>query len=192
MRCLVRVTGRRQWRHLTKSMKGLVRSPRPEPLEAYFERTQATLLDLALRGATPWKLVTIVHHPGHARRQIGQVERRLLNGVAAWQVPLVFGSNKGMGQMRNMGPGTHCKAVVADDAAKVNHPGIPPIQASRSILMPACRAKADGLGRPQTDGLIRERASIPSLTVQRVPGVDHRFPPPPGPVLLDRNMTDRA
>ena len=89
MRCLVRVTGRaasehevagwRQWRHLTQSVKRLfnqvrsTRRARPERVEAYLERcrylverAQATLADLALRGATPWKLVNIECYLGHA------------------------------------------------------------------------------------------------------------------------------
>ena len=103
MRCLVRATGRaasehgvagwRQWRHLTGSVKILfnqvrsTRRARPERVEAYLERcrylverAQATLADLALRGATPWKLVNIEYYLGHAVRQIDHVERRLLRG----------------------------------------------------------------------------------------------------------------
>ena len=113
MRCLVRATGRaanehevagwRQWRHLTRSVKMLfnqvrsTRRARPERLEAYLERcrdlverAQATLPDLALCGATPWKLMNIEHYLGHARRQIDHVERRLLKGETIPQDEKVF------------------------------------------------------------------------------------------------------
>ena len=103
IRCLVRETGRaasehgvvgwRQWRHLTKSVKMLfnrvrsTRRARPEHVEAYLEccrdlveRAQATLPELALRSATPWKLMNIEYYLGHAVRQIDHVERRLLKG----------------------------------------------------------------------------------------------------------------
>ena len=113
MRCLVRVTGRaasehevagwRQWRHLTRSVKRLfnqvrsTRRARPERVEAYLERcrylverAQVTLADLALRGATPWKLVNIEHYLGHAVRQIDHVERRLLGGETIPQDEKVF------------------------------------------------------------------------------------------------------
>ena len=113
MRCLVRATGRaarehgvagwRQWRHLTGSVKILfnqvrsTRRARPERVEAYLERcrylverAQATLADLALRGATPWKLVNIEYYLGHAVRQIDHVERRLLRGETIPQDEKVF------------------------------------------------------------------------------------------------------
>ena len=61
--------------------------PRPAQVEAYLkrcrdrvERALATLPDLALRGATLWKLVNIEYYHGHARRQIDHVECRLLRG----------------------------------------------------------------------------------------------------------------
>ena len=54
------------------------------------ERAQATLADLALRGATPWKLVNIEHYLGHAVRQIDHVERRLLRGETIPQDEKVF------------------------------------------------------------------------------------------------------
>ncbi len=113
MRCLVRATGRaasehgvagwRQWRHLTQSVKRLfnqvrsTRRARPERVEAYLERcrylverAQVTLPDLALRGATPWKLVNIEYYLGHAVRQIDHVERRLLRGETIPQDEKVF------------------------------------------------------------------------------------------------------
>ena len=113
MRCLLRETGRaahehdvsgwRQWRHLTRSVKRLfnqvrsTRRARPERVEAYLEscralveRAQATLPDLVLRGAPSWKLVNVGHYLGHARRQIDQVERRLLKGETIPQDEKVF------------------------------------------------------------------------------------------------------
>ena len=113
MRCLVRATGRaasehgvagwRQWRHLTMSVKMLfnqvrsTRRARPEQVEAYLERcrdlverAQATLPDLALRGATSWKLVNIEYYLEHAVRQIDHVERRLLKGETIPQDEKVF------------------------------------------------------------------------------------------------------
>ena len=113
IRCLVRETGRaasehgvvgwRQWRHLTKSVKMLfnrvrsTRRARPEHVEAYLEccrdlveRAQATLLELALRSATPWKLMNIEYYFGHAVRQIDHVERCLLKGETIPQDEKVF------------------------------------------------------------------------------------------------------
>ena len=113
IRCLVRVTGRaasehgvagwRQWRHLTRSVKRLfnrvrsTRRARPEHVEAYLEccrdlveRVQATLPELALRSATPWKLMNIEYYLGHAVRQIDHVERRLLKGETIPQDEKVF------------------------------------------------------------------------------------------------------
>ena len=113
IRCLVRETGRaasehgvvgwRQWRHLTKSVKMLfnrvrsTRRARPEHVEAYLEccrdlveRVQATLPELALRSATPWKLMNIEYYLGHAMRQIDHVERRLLKGETIPQDEKVF------------------------------------------------------------------------------------------------------
>ncbi len=113
IRCLVRETGRaasehgvvgwRQWRHLTKSVKMLfnrvrsTRRARLEHVEAYLERcrdlverAQATLLELALRSATPWKLMNIEYYLGHAVRQIDHVERRLLKGETIPQDEKVF------------------------------------------------------------------------------------------------------
>ena len=113
IRCLVRVTGRaasehgvagwRQWRHLTRSVKRLfnqvrsTRRARPEHVEAYLEccrdlveRAQVTLPELALRSATPWKLINIEYYLGHAVRQIDHVERRLLKGETIPQDEKVF------------------------------------------------------------------------------------------------------
>ena len=113
IRCLVRETGRaasehgvvgwRQWRHLTKSVKMLfnrvrsTRRARLEHVEAYLEccrdlveRAQATLPELALRSATPWKLMNIEYYFGHAVRQIDHVERRLLKGETIPQDEKVF------------------------------------------------------------------------------------------------------
>ena len=113
IRCLVRETGRaasehgvvgwRQWRHLTKSVKMLfnrvrsTRRARLEHVEAYLEccrdlveRAQATLPELALRSATPWKLMNIEYYLGHAVRQIDHVERRLLKGETIPQDEKVF------------------------------------------------------------------------------------------------------
>ena len=97
------VVGWRQWRHLTKSVKMLfnrvrsTRRARPEHVEAYLEccrdlveRAQATLLELALRSATPWKLMNIEYYLGHAVRQIDHVERRLLKGETIPQDEKVF------------------------------------------------------------------------------------------------------
>ena len=105
MRCLIRTTGRaarrhglggwRQWRHLTGLVKGLfnrVRGKRkgkgePERVEAYLERSQelveraeGTLEELKAQGASAEVCEEIENYLGHARRQMDQVERRLLKG----------------------------------------------------------------------------------------------------------------
>ena len=73
------------------------RRARPEHVEAYLEccrdlveRAQATLPELALRSATPWKLMNIEYYLGHAVRQIDHVERRLLKGETIPQDEKVF------------------------------------------------------------------------------------------------------
>ena len=104
-RCLLRETGRaaekyavrgwRQWRHLSREVKKLfnkVRSTRraqrhPERVEAYVarcralvERTEATLDALRDQGVGELGCRSITGLVAHARRQIDQVERRLLRG----------------------------------------------------------------------------------------------------------------
>ena len=103
MRCLLRETGRaarrqavggwRQWRHLSGEVRKLfnrVRSTRrakrrPERVEAYLERcrglverTVETVAALRARGVEEGTCQTIRGFIAHARRQIDQVERRLL------------------------------------------------------------------------------------------------------------------
>ena len=103
VRCLVRKTGRaaerygvrgwRQWRHLTREVRKLfnrVRSTRrakrhPERVEAYLARCRAlvgraveTLDALRNQGADTCTCRSIEGFVAHARRQIDQVERRLL------------------------------------------------------------------------------------------------------------------
>ena len=103
VRCLVRETGRaaerygvrgwRQWRHLTREVRKLfnrVRSTRrakrhPERVEAYLARCRAlveraveTLDALRNQGADAFTCHSIEGFVAHARRQIDQVERRLL------------------------------------------------------------------------------------------------------------------
>ena len=103
MRCLVRATTRggerygvrgwRQWRHLTREVRKLfnrVRSTRrakrhPERVEAYLARCRAlveraveTLDALRHQGADTFTCCSIEGFVAHARRQIDQVERRLL------------------------------------------------------------------------------------------------------------------
>ena len=105
MRCLLRETGRtaedyavggwRQWRHLSREVKKLfnkVRSTRraqrhPERVEAYVERcralverAEATLDALRDQGVEDLGCRSITGLVAHARRQIDQVERRLLRG----------------------------------------------------------------------------------------------------------------
>ena len=103
MRCLLRTTGRaagrhglrgwRQWRYLSREVRTRfhqVRTTRraqahPERVTAYLERcralaarAEATLGDLA--AVAPLRAVQIEGYLTHARRQIDQVERRLLRG----------------------------------------------------------------------------------------------------------------
>ena len=105
VRCLVRETGRaaeqygvrgwRQWRYLTREVRNLfnkVRSTRrakrhPERVEAYLarcralvERAEATLHALRDQGVGALGCHSITDLVAHARRQIDQVERRLLRG----------------------------------------------------------------------------------------------------------------
>ena len=105
VRCLLRETGRaaekhavggwRQWRYLCREVKKLfnkVRSTRraqrhPERVEAYVERcrtlverAEATLDALRNQGAAEFTCRSIAGFVAHARRQIDQVERRLLRG----------------------------------------------------------------------------------------------------------------
>ena len=105
VRCLVRETARaaeqhglrgwRQWRYLTREVRNLfnrVRSTRrakrhPERVEAYVarcrelvERAEATLDALRDRGVGALGGPSITGLVAHARRQIDQVERRLLRG----------------------------------------------------------------------------------------------------------------
>ena len=104
-RCLLRETGRaaekyavrgwRQWRHLSREVKKLfnkVRSTRraqrhPERVEAYVERcrvlverAEATLDALRDQGVGELSCRSIAGLVAHSRRQIDQVERRLLRG----------------------------------------------------------------------------------------------------------------
>ena len=105
MRCSIRETARaagkhgvggwRQWRHLSNSVRALfngVRSTRrakgrPQRVEAYLARCEvllgrvgATLGALAAKGVPAADLAVIRGYLGHARRQMEQVERRLLKG----------------------------------------------------------------------------------------------------------------
>ena len=105
MRCLLRETGRaagrhavrgwRQWRHLSREVRSLfhrVRSTRrakrhPERVEAYLARCRAlvaraadTVGALRSQGLDTVTCRTIEGFLAHARRQIEQVERRLLRG----------------------------------------------------------------------------------------------------------------
>ena len=103
MRCLIRETGRaavkhavggwRQWRHLSRDVRKLfngVRSTRrakrrPERVEAYLERCRglveravATVDTLRDNGVAASTCQSIQGFIAHARRQVDQVERRLL------------------------------------------------------------------------------------------------------------------
>jgi hypothetical protein len=103
MRCLLRETGRaaeksgaggwRQWKHLSRSVRRLfhrvraTRRARPEHVEAYLARclelaarAEADLADLAAHGAKAWEIVEIEGYIAHAKRQIDQIDRRLLKG----------------------------------------------------------------------------------------------------------------
>ena len=105
MRCGLRTTGRaalshevggwRQWKHLTASVKQSFNRVRrwrqanahPERVEAYLARCEAltnrsekALEELLARGAPATVCMNIQRYIGHARRQMDQVERRLLKG----------------------------------------------------------------------------------------------------------------
>ena len=105
MRCAIRDTARagakhgeggwRQWRHLSNSVRALfngVRSTRrakgrAERVEAYLARceallgrVEATLGALEAKGVPEAESAGIRAYAGHARRQMDQVERRLLKG----------------------------------------------------------------------------------------------------------------
>ena len=99
------VGGWRQWRHLSRGVKGLfdgVRSTRrakgrPERVEAYLarcgelvERAAETLGALAGKGVSASELASIRGYVGHARRQMDQVERRLLKGETIAHEEKVF------------------------------------------------------------------------------------------------------
>ena len=115
MRCLIRETARtggrhevggwRQWRHVSRGVKALfdgVRSTRrargrPERVEAYLarcgewvERAEGTLGALAGKGVPASELGCIRGYVGHARRQMAQVERRLLKGETIAHEEKVF------------------------------------------------------------------------------------------------------
>ena len=103
VRCLLRETGRaaeesgvggwRQWKHLSRSVQRLfhrvrvTRRARPEHVEAYLARcrklaarAEAGLADLAAHGVKAWEIVEIEGCIAHAKRQIDQIDRRLLKG----------------------------------------------------------------------------------------------------------------
>ena len=115
VRCLLRETGRaaekhavggwRQWRYLCREVKKLfnkVRSTRraqrhPERVEAYVERcrtlverAEATLDALRNQGVAEFTCRSIAGFVAHARRQIDQVERRLLRGATIPHEEKVF------------------------------------------------------------------------------------------------------
>ena len=115
MRWLIRETARtggrhevggwRQWRHVSRGVKALfdgVRSTRrargrPERVEAYLarcgewvERAEGTLGALAGKGVPESELGCIRGYVGHARRQMDQVERRLLKGETIAHEEKVF------------------------------------------------------------------------------------------------------
>ena len=115
VRCLLRETGLtaeqyavrgwRQWRHLSREVKKLfnkVRSTRraqrhPERVAAYVERcralverAEATLDVLRGQGVGELRCRSITGLAAHARRQIDQVERRLLRGETIPHAEKVF------------------------------------------------------------------------------------------------------
>ncbi len=115
MRCVLPETGEvagqhavggwRQWRHLSRKVRKLfntVRSTRrakrrPERVEAYLERCRAlvariaeTLDELRDNGVEETTCQSIEGFIAHARRQIGQVERRLLRGETIPHAEKVF------------------------------------------------------------------------------------------------------
>ena len=114
MRCLLRAAGRsaeesgvsgwRQWKHLTRLARRLFhrvratrRAARPEHVEAYLgrclelvARAEASLADLAAHGVKAWEIVEIEGYIAHAKRQIDQIDRRLLKGGTIPQDEKVF------------------------------------------------------------------------------------------------------
>ena len=99
------VGGWRQWRHLSNGVRSLfngVRSTRrakglPERVEAYLARcgelvgrVEGTLGALEAKGVAEAELAGIRACAGHARRQMDQVERRLLKGEAVPHGEKVF------------------------------------------------------------------------------------------------------
>ena len=113
MRSLLRAVGRaaaksgvrgwRQWKHLTRLVRRLfhkVRATRrahPEHVEAYLgrclelvARAEASLADLVAHGVKAWMIVEIDGYIAHAKRQIDQINRRLLRGETIPQDEKVF------------------------------------------------------------------------------------------------------
>ena len=113
MRCLIRAVGRaaaksgvrgwRQWKHLTRLVRRLfhrvraTRRARREHVEAYLgrclelvARAEASLADLVSHGVKAWEIVEIEGYIAHAKRQIEQIERRLLKGETIPQDEKVF------------------------------------------------------------------------------------------------------
>ena len=113
MRCLVRLTGRaatdhdvagwRQWKHLLKTLKKLFNKVRltrragPDRVAAYLarcgeivQRAEVALPKLAANGARACTITDIKGFLSHAKRQIDQIDRRLLKGEAIPQNEKVF------------------------------------------------------------------------------------------------------
>ena len=113
MRCLIRAVGRaaaksgvrgwRQWKHLTRLVRRLfhrvraTRRARPEHVEAYLGRcldlvvrAEASLSVLVAHGVKAWEIVEIEGYIAHAKRQIDQIDRRLLKGETIPQDEKVF------------------------------------------------------------------------------------------------------
>ena len=95
--------GWRQWKHLTRLVRRLFHKVRvtrrasEEHVEAYLgrchelvARAEATLPDLVAHGVKAWKIVEIESYIAHAKRQIDQVERRLLKGETIPQDEKLF------------------------------------------------------------------------------------------------------
>ena len=139
MRCAVRETARagathgiggwRQWRHLSNSVRALsdaVRSTRrakgrPERVEAYLARcgallgrVEATLEALAGKGVPEAQSAGIRGYAGHARRQMDQVERRLLKGETIPHEEKVFSIFE-----------THTRWIAKGKAGTPVEPGVP-------------------------------------------------------------------
>ncbi len=113
MRCLVRDTGRasmrtgmtewRQWKHWTRVLQQHFQKVRQtrrassEDIEAYLDvsrelvrRAQETVPLLVERGVGAFRILKIESYLEHARRQIDQVDRRLLKGEKIPQDEKVF------------------------------------------------------------------------------------------------------